>query len=584
LKSVNGTNPNFKIHLVLLPVVFFICLPALFIKQNIQDIHRLDIEVVAILVLITLAAELILLSTNAIFREKQLKSLFGGGAEFLLFFIVSSGFVFPAAISTGMVSAAEATINLPNLAISFVMAGALSLLTKAGYRQLIHTGLILFISLNTALSCWAIFSKFYGLEEQQIRYKNQILYEISAAKNIFVLSLDGISGTAAKEVMAASPELVSKFDGFTLFSRVAASSPATSASLASSLYGNQNFKILYQTEQEVWDSAPDTLLTNYLQTNGLRVSAFGPYNKNFYVNEQRFSPFVLFGISFSELVNFTIARSFTPIYVLPESWLESMETNFRNALGRGICTEINLTCDISLSQAPDWKKRAVDVKDLVSYVNGLRTGADTPTAQFLHFTFTHFPVEFDRDCNYRGNNADWYYSSQNWFGVKEETYCALSMYIEFISKLKTLNVFQQSMIVLKSDHGKPVSYSSGNDIESAKINGHPIFGYGRYAPFLAIKAFGETDFNLIENPAPVLLDDLAKTVCTAALGEFDCAIYPGFDILDENLNIPDSATATLFIVKSGQSNFSYDTHKAIEVRRNPGILQNLRKALSPESH
>ena len=199
---------------------------------------------------------------------------------------------------------------------------------------------------------------------------------------------------------------------------------------------------------------------------------------------------------------------------------------------------------------------------------------------FLHFTFTHYPVEFDRTCRYLGHKKTWFDEQQTRSGVKEETICALTKFAEFLAKLKKLGIFEESLVVLKSDHGKPNSYYDVDDIRSLPINGHPLWGYGRYEPFLAIKDFGSGDSISKSNGSPVLLDDLAKTICVAALSEPQCTKYPGFDILDEELTIPESAVATLFVVKSEKSDFRYDSHKAVTVKRQSDIVQNLYRTLS----
>ncbi len=86
---------------------------------------------------------------------------------------------------------------------------------------------------------------------------------------------------------------------------------------------------------------------------------------------------------------------------------------------------------------------------------------------------------------------------QNRFGAREETFCALTIFADFITKLKVIGVFEQSMIVLKSDHGKPVPYYDPGELEAEAINGHKLWGVGRYAPFLAIKAFNSEDSQLV---------------------------------------------------------------------------------------
>ena len=101
---------------------------------------------------------------------------------------------------------------------------------------------------------------------------------------------------------------------------------------------------------------------------------------------------------------------------------------------------------------------------------------------------------------------------------------------------------------------------------------------------MAVKGFGNANFSLRENSSPVLLDDLALTVCTAALGVRMCTKYPGFNLLDETISIPATATATIFVVRSENSTHKYDTHMAVTVHRQPDILQNIYTKLLKEGN
>lgn len=567
-------------HLILLPVVFFLCVPAIFIKENIEEIAHLNLVMFGLLAGLAVISIFLLLGANALFRRFHLNFLLGVTAEFLCFFVISTGFLFPVSVSTGMVDPSVIPIDLSNLAFAVLSAGAMLWVAREKYRQSFYTGLLIFIALNTSLSGYVILSKFTS------HVGVQSLHNASARRNVFVLSFDGISGSAAIELLRKNQSLAEHFDGFTVFNRVASSSPATVASIATTLYGNKNFKARYKTEMELWDSTPRVLLTNTMQDNGYRVSTFDKYGRNFHVAKRRHYSLVKVGFDFSDLVNYTIARTLTSVFVTSGSshLLRKLDRQVRTGFNSKVSDQFSLVNRIASSKAPSWKKAyTATVIDLEKYIRELKTKGSEPVAHFLHFTFTHYPVEFDRDCRFMGDDANWFERRQNRFGVKEETYCALSKFAEFISKLKALDVFDQSMIVLKSDHGKPASYYEPGNIEAETINGHSHWGYGRYAPFLAVKGFGSGDSMLKENSSPVLLDDLARTICVAALESSLCRNYPGFDIMDKTLIIPESATVTIFVVSSKDSDYKFDTHKPVTVNRQPDILQNLYHVLSNEN-
>lgn len=562
-------------HLVLLPVVFFLAIPALFLKQNIGDVSGLSISVMGILAGLTVLTLTVLLLANALFRSNHLNFILGDAAKFLCFFVIASGFVFPVSQSTGMEDPALIPINKGNLILALVTAAGLLWIAKGKYAHALYTGLILFVVLNFIVSVTVIASSWTRDQDPGD------LYAISTHQNIFVLSFDGISGSAASQILAEDQQIASEFDGFTVFSQVASSSPATATSTAASLYGNANYKSRFRTENELWNSAPENLLTNTLESNGFRVSTYGIYSRNFQETSRKYQPYVFIGVS--QLLSFTIARTFTGAMVPTGSLLAGLDQFLLFKSRDFDPDEKSLLSKISQSQAKNWKKVLTpSLLELDQYIENLEPGDSSPVAHFLHFTFTHYPVEFDRDCNFMADEPEWFESRQNRFGVKEETYCALGKYSQFIAKLKELGVFDQSLIVLKSDHGKPVIYHERGTLEAESIRGHARWGLGRYAPFLAVKPAGSMNSALSVNDSPVMLDDLAKSICLEHLEISQCEKYPGFNLMERELVIPETAQVTLFIVGSNRSTFKYDTHEPITVNRHPGILQNLRDALSAE--
>lgn len=262
--------------------------------------------------------------------------------------------------------------------------------------------------------------------------------------------------------------------------------------------------------------------------------------------------------------------------------------------------ENDLLDKLELVKQKNWgKKLKVTILDLDAYISGLNVSGLEPAAHFLHYTFTHFPVEFDRNCEYMGHNLNWFANNQNWSGVKGEARCALKKYGEFLVKLKKLGVFENSLVVLKSDHGKPTSYMKGrpisatdnkpvtyyesNSIFSKRIENNPMWGYGRYEPLLAIKDYNHSsNSSFSTNDMPVLLDDLALTLCLAAEVGDRCANYSGFDLLDPELEIPDDSYVFINVASSRKSDFRFRSEKSVKVKRQPNIHKNLYEVLTEE--
>ena len=129
--------------------------------------------------------------------------------------------------------------------------------------------------------------------------------------------------------------------------------------------------------------------------------------------------------------------------------------------------------------------------------------------RYLHFSFTHFPIDFDSECNYWSNDLAWYKANQNEIGIENENICAIKKFIGFINKLKKLKISNNSIIVFKSDHGKYAGYYA-NTPNNLVFNNHPPVAYNRYKPTLMIKSFSSIKPTIKYKPELVLLPDIAS--------------------------------------------------------------------------
>jgi hypothetical protein len=578
------------VHFVLLPSTFFVVLPAFVLKENLADLGDFDPRAFLLLALLSGCASFALAAVQSVLSEVQLRvprfgmlnagQSFSRLVDFSLFLIVMTGFVLPASRSSGMMDPWRVPIHTTHVVVSLAVALVLTQVARSKARRNLYQALLLFIGFNAALTIPALGS----LRATSVSTRLEVP-GVSSTRNIFVFSLDGISGPAALAVLEENPELRRAFRGFRSFDRVVSSSPATAASTAASLYGNQNFKARYRSTKELVGMAPERLITNRLNANGYDVSTYGVYNEGFAEPSRRFSKLALRDPpSVLGLLNFSIARTLTRFFVIrgdPAEWLDQRVTRMLSPL---VGEDADLMERIASSWSPGWKKGPLSpsVLDLRDYVQKLRVSTAEPVAHFVHFTHTHYPVEFDRSCRFRGNEAAWFSKNQNWGGVKEETYCALLQYSMFLAKVRALGLFDRSLIVLKSDHGKPVLYNDGRLIESFRIRGNPNWGLGRYRPFLALKDFGAPSEDLIHDASPVMLDDLARTLCARSGTTTDCESYNGFDLIGRDFSGIERAKVTMFVALSPYSDYRYDSHGAVTLYRGTDILQGLHDALSGE--
>ena len=149
-------------------------------------------------------------------------------------------------------------------------------------------------------------------------------------------------------------------------------------------------------------------------------------------------------------------------------------------------------------------------------------------------------------------------------------------------RFRSIGAYDNSLIVLKSDHGEPVPYFDKHLMESFKIHGHPLWGFGRYAPFLAIKPKSRVEDELTFSDRVVVLGDLARTVCLhSQLSASGCEEYSGVDLAAVG-GEEQSNDYWIYIVRDAESNWVLGTHDALNLPRTLPVFAALNDRLTSE--
>ena len=488
------------------------------------------------------------------------------------YFVVLSCFAFPLSERSGMEEAGSVGVNVPNLAICCVLATLLFVVSELSVNY-VRFGILAYVIGNVLVIGYAFAS------DASIEMGGPL--SVSAHKNIFVVSFDGLSGSAVTEILRKDEELAAELQGFVTFEAVASSSPATSASIAAELSGNQNFKEFAGTTDGLWDALRDRLLTNVLIDHGYSVTTYGTYGKELGGAGNQIRGSVLPNFTASDVLEVAWSRTLTPLVAggplgtVVEGLLHSQDKRGSdpNVLGERITNSLS----------PSWDKNLTyTVVDFEGMLDSLQVDQEEPAAFFFHFTHTHYPVEWAASCEFMGGDEMWYLSHQNRAGVLEESTCAIKQFSRFLEKVRDLGVLDNSLVVLKSDHGKPIAYAREGSLEASAINGHELWGMSRYAPFLAVRseaATGELRFD----SSPVILDDLARTICEEAQISFDCGRYSGYNVLQLGDEIDPLTPITAFIAPSPDADYRFDSHIAVGFTRGEGVLMSLYETLVSKS-
>ena len=138
---------------------------------------------------------------------------------------------------------------------------------------------------------------------------------------------------------------------------------------------------------------------------------------------------------------------------------------------------------------------------------------ETPVYKYMHLAQTHAPVVVNDNCEFTGKT---YPVSRE--GLKRQAICALYQVTDFINKLKSLGIYDSSILVIFADHGAniPVKLANYNVDKAAKLRSAQIDIakiIGSAAPLMLIKKAGSEDLMKI-SAEPTMLSDLALTICS----------------------------------------------------------------------
>lgn len=364
-------------------------------------------------------------------------------------------------------------------------------------------------------------------------------YELSGKRNILIFSFDSLSGQQIAELVERSPKLSNIFKDFTIFKRAIAPGLTTVPSLMGDLYGNIDYRG-YNKSLDSYPYSDDTLagLPHYLNQDtyyyGYPTAYFdGPEIKVIEgINKLYRAKKTVKVIDYSVVRMFGILghRILYRIYGLipQENINQFVISNSLNArLKRQLIKEYH---------GPEWAAFHVVAKTIFdTTLSKLSVKEKELAVRYFHFIHTHHPVAFDSSCDYRGDDGNWLENHQNPAGANLLHLCALNSLSAVLDRLKELKIYDNSLIILKSDHGLPSLYYQDFPFNTT-INVKPKpnnynYGYGRYNATLFVKDFQ------IQHPSPIFSDkqvltsDIARTVCQKLTTLENCSSINGENLL-----------------------------------------------------
>ena len=395
---------------------------------------------------------------------------------------------------------------------------------------------------------------FFNLNENT-NFKEKSI--VSKKLNVFVISFDNLSSSEMYETIFLKKHKNS-FLNFIYFNNAISKAPGSASSLAFDIIGNYHLDE-HQKYQQYLNKYINADKGNILNRDDIKTETFGYYNM--YRGKDRLLDYntTIYNIFYTDFNRFfqpSLQRFFT--------------SNFQNTL---IKTGNHLASRESMNQFNLYQK-AIERSSLV----------DDTVVNLGHWSFTHYPNIYDENCKLNDAYDITHKTTQRDIQDIELqldiSSCAVKKMLEFIDILKQKNIYDNSLIILKSDHGPPAHIYPKNTLLS-KTSGDSIYGYARHRPFLMIKPpFHNSP--LKENKSLIFLSDIESYVCK----KIDKYLDENSEFCKDDFNYIEYAVSNNKIVShrneqvfydNGQNRHRLDENKSVMIDI---TLENYKKKLS----
>ena len=320
------------------------------------------------------------------------------------------------------------------------------------------------------------------------------IYEFSSDQNVIQFILDAFQSDIFQEIIDGDPDhYTTVLDGFTFFKETTGSFPTTYMSYPAILSG-QNYKNQIPMPEFVKSIMSGKTVTNTLYYNGYEVdlicgSRLGrfsnaysipvPYGHQKDEYDRAKAAMMIDLVLFRHAPHFLKRRIYANQTWLVQRFVNKGDTSLLPPLNHQMFLE-ELIRNMTIKR----KKRVY---------------------KLIHLYTTHIPMVMNEDCEYAGKVLP--YTRKN---IKIQCKCGLDHFIAFLEKLKSLGLYDNSLIILQADHG------AGKAVKMENSRGQEKEDYieaivGSAVPLLAIKQPHSKGTLKVSN-AQAMLTDLPATI------------------------------------------------------------------------
>ncbi len=341
------------------------------------------------------------------------------------------------------------------------------------------------------------------------------VFELSRTRNVIHLVLDGFQSDVFREILESDPVLADSMSGFVLFVDHAGAFRTTIASIPAMLTG-EAYRYQEPIRRFMRRVATQRSLLGALRKHGFETDAVSPHLQGLgpatnvfrlprpYVSRGDYTRFAAW-----QLVDLSLFRH-AP-HVLKRWIYNDQSWRLQTVLGtsgNGVAVRRRHHAENGRAFLDDFVRRA-------------RVGRERPVYKFLHVGIPHLPVVLDARCGFTGVTA----LSRE--GYVDQATCATGLVTRLLDRLRTLGVYEDSVIILSSDHGVGTFQEDPAGDDASPLVALPrIMGNAR--ALLAVKAAHATGPLRISD-APTTVTDVPATVMD--LLDVAGSGYPGRSVL-----------------------------------------------------
>ena len=322
----------------------------------------------------------------------------------------------------------------------------------------------------------------------------ETVFRFSREKNVLFIVLDGFGAPTFERLITRKPVMAEMSDGFTFYKNTVSDFPSTLLSIPAILTGRpfDSSIILGDYFERIFrnESLPVTL------------RAYG-YDSSL-VTLQNFCSFldseICSGFTMSFRNQQALSRRKESLQLLDLALFRAAPQFLKKRIYNNQRWLLQNMEFLKVRYIGKFDPHLAFVDEFVKKSSAL---GEQPTFKFYHLLIPHRPIRFDALCNLLPIQAH-----PSRAAIHDQAECALRFTDRIITRLKELELYEQTMIAIISDHGDKLDYSM-YDKKYLAENG--LFQCGRLLPLLLIKPFNQHG-PLKTSNAPVLLSDLPRTV------------------------------------------------------------------------